>query len=511
MNLLHERDYKVISLDAARSLLFLTGNHRVFEINADLGDRLTEGIDSMTPGEWEEWRTLEAAGYLRNVHTPLLSRSRYADGANLAINVNLTGSCNLACTYCFADGGDYGRIRNAMDSHTVAFIFDFIRDHVTESGVVRFEFFGGEPLLNFARIQEIYAHAREFTEETGIRFLHRISTNLTVLPPGAPDLFRSGNFVVSVSIDGGSTTHDRNRPTKGGQGSFANILGNCFRVRAAGENITLVARMTVVSEQPSLIENVQELWSYDLFDYFQIYPGVTPASGSPFSSSCGSTGLVQLGEPQPRAATMNSSFLRQLSELLNEYPRLFQPGNRFRGVLEYERIAEMALAGKMALAFCSAGSTYYTVSPDDSVMPCHRLVGHPEFQLNRSGAPADLGDWTLPVDNHPVCSTCWARYVCGGGCRQENFVATGTLRGLNEETCTYQRKLVEGVVRTMAQAGNDYRAIPRQLDDLFISCGRPVVENGREGDERPLPEGLQHFRPLVTTSAEKEHVLCKQN
>jgi len=328
-------------------------------------------------------------------------------------------------------------------------------------------------------------------------------------------LFRSRDFVVSVSIDGGSTTHDRNRPTKGGQGSFTKILGNCWKVREAGENITLVARMTVVSEHPSLLENVRELWSYNLFDYFQIYPGVTPAEGSTFAKSCGA-GLVQLGQAKPAApaaaaTTMQSSFLRQFAELLQEYPALFEQGNRFRGVLEYERIAEMALSGKMALAFCSAGSTYYTVSPDDSVMPCHRLVGHREFGIDPAERTPDLSEWTLPVDHHPVCSTCWARYVCGGGCRQENFVATGTLRGLNEETCFYQRQLTEGVVRTVAQAGESYRSMPRTLDDLFVSCGRPVVNNARQADERPLRGPLRYFRPLFTTSAQEEHLLCKRN
>jgi radical SAM protein with 4Fe4S-binding SPASM domain len=444
---------------------------------------------------------------LTNSHTALLARSSYSDGANLAINVNLTGSCNLACTYCFADGGDYGRIRNSMQSHTVDAIFDFIRGHVTRSRVVRFEFFGGEPLLNFARIREICDRAHQFTAATDVQFIHRISTNLTVLPLEALALFADRNFIVSVSIDGGSTTHNRNRPTKGGQGSFEKILSNCKRVRTAGDGITLVARMTVVSSEPSLLDNVRELWSYNLFDYFQIYPGVTPAAGSSISSTCGG-GLVQLGEPKPPRQTMHGGFLQQLSELLDHYPGLFQTGNRFRGVLEYERISEMVLTGKMALAYCSAGGTYFTFSPDDSIVPCHRLVGHPEFHASVGAAPEELSEWTLPVDRHPVCSTCWARYICGGGCRQENFVATGSLRQLNEETCLYQRRLAEGVIRTLAFATDTYRTMTRQLDDLFISCGRPVVANAREKRERRLEIDLRHFRP-VGMAAKEEKVSCK--
>jgi radical SAM protein with 4Fe4S-binding SPASM domain len=495
MNLLHDRDYRIIPIDDLRALLFVTGNHRLFEVNADLGERLTQSTEMLTSQELDEWKLLAEAGYLTNVHTALLSRSRYSDGANLAININLTGLCNLACTYCFADGGDYGRIKDKMESGSVGFIFDFIREHVTRSRVVRFEFFGGEPLLNFARIQQVCEQAQHFSRQTGVSFVYRISTNLTVLPAEAIELFASRDFIVSVSIDGGRRTHDENRPTRGGQGSHSGILENCVRLRAASERITLVARMTVVGESPSLLENVRELWALDLFDYFQIYPGVTPAAGGSFASSCGGSSSTGQGR---HASTINSSFPSQLTELLDVYPGLFQPGKRFKGVLEYERHAQMVLTGMMAIAFCSAGETYFTFSPDNSIMPCHRLVGRQEFQAGtaRNGLAADLSEWTLPVDRHPVCSQCWARYLCGGGCRQENFIATGTLRGLNEEMCRYQQRLAEGILRTVSVAGQSYRETPRHLDDLFVSCGRPVVANGREAHEKPLPEGLHHFRAV---------------
>ncbi|HWN43545.1 MAG TPA: radical SAM protein [Thermoanaerobaculia bacterium] len=490
----HGRDYKVVHVDDARALIFLTGNHRILEVDAATGGRLERGLDNLTPEEAREWSLLRERGALEDVNRNVLMSSSYEDGSNLALNVNLTGSCNLDCTYCFADGGDYGRITDKMGSHTVDYIFDFIRGHVTRSRIVRFEFFGGEPLLNFARIQQICERSDEFSAETGIQFIHRISTNLTVLPKGAPELMRDRHFIVSVSIDGGAETHDRNRPTKAGGGSFDKILANCWKVReVGGDTVTMVARMTVVSSQPPLIDNVKELWGLNLFDYFQIYPGVT--SGG----SCnGGEGLVQLGTKNTTKQTMNIDFLSQLEVLLAEYPNLFQPGNRFKGGLEYERLMQMVLEGKMALGFCGAGKTYYTISPDDSIMACHRMVGEVEYQIGTGpeGVTRDTSEWTLPVDQHPVCSNCWARYVCGGNCRQENFVATGKLRALNEETCNYQLSLLAGVLRLIGRTDPSFRSRDRhRLDDLFVSCGRPVVPNSRREREAAL-DGLRFFRPL---------------
>jgi uncharacterized protein len=501
----HERDYKVVHL-GDRSALFLTGNHRIFLTSADLGKRLESGLDQMTGEEAQEWSTLEQNGLLTDVHRERLAASSYEDGANLALNINLTGSCNLACTYCFADGGDYGRIYKKMEVHTVDYIFEFIRKHVTKSRRVRFEFFGGEPLLNFPIIKEVCERSDRVAEETGIQFINRISTNLTVMPAGTIELFHARNFIVSVSIDGGADTHNQNRPTKGGKDSFAGIIENCKKVRERGDAVTMVARMTVVSDKPPLIENVMQLYQLNIFDYFQIYPAVT----APGTGGCGGQPkLVQLAPseapPKPEGPTMNGGFLNQLAEFVKIYPSLFNSGNRFRGVLEYERIAEMLLDGKMALGFCGGGGTYFTFSPDDSIMPCHRMVGDTQFQVGSgaTGLNGDTRDWTLPVDAHPICSNCWARYVCGGNCRQENFLASGTLRGLNEETCRYQQQLLEKVIFHLGKAPAQYLRSTRDLEDMFVSCGRPVMNNMRQGAESKATN-LRYFQLLTSAQPEMQ-------
>lgn len=494
-------DYRVIALDDDHSLLFLTGNHRTFHIGRELGDRLDGGFDRLSPEEAAEWERLCAAGLAVDTNRGVLASSGFQDGADLAINVNLTNLCNLSCTYCFAEGGDYGRIKSAMGPESVEDIFRFIERHVTPSRSVRFEFFGGEPLANFKTIREICERSLRVAERTGTRFVYRISSNLTLMPEGVLDLFARHRFIVSVSIDGGRTVQDANRPTKSGAGSFDRIIANVQRVRAASDDIVLVARMTVAQRSPTLLDNVRELWALDVFDYFQIYPAVAPAD----SVNAVPISIGRKGEPAPPPSTAYVNFFlqegmtEQFREFLAAYPSLFHPANRFKGVLEYERTVQMALEGMLALAFCSGGRTYFTHSPDRSISPCHRLVGDQSFDVGAGpdGLAREPDEWRLPVDVHPVCSGCWARYVCGGGCRQENFVATGSIHELNSESCRYQLLLAEEVLRMMGRSSEDYRRRDRaQLDDLFVSCGRPVLDNGRPRtgtDDRPW----SHFVPIA--------------
>lgn len=509
-----DADYRVIDLDQRTSLLFLTGNHRGFLVDGDLGRRLRDGWHRLTDPELAEWERLEHAGLVSDYNRRVLGAAAFTDGADLAINVNLTNICNLACTYCFADGGDYGRITEAMGHDSIEHIFAFVRDHVTASRSVRLEMFGGEPLANFPVLRQVCERSERFAAEHGVRFVYRISTNLTLLPDGALELFARYPFIVSVSIDGGRAVQDANRPAKGGQGSYDRVIANVAKVRAASDDITLVARMTVAQREPSLTDNVRQLHELNHFDYFQIYPGVFPAETTAPAAARGADGRTHLklassscsGGPAADRRYVNF-FLQpgmpeQFRDFLRAYPSLFRDGNRFKGVLEYERTAQMALEGRLALAFCSGGRTYYTHSPDRSISPCHRLVGEESFDVGRGehGLTRTPGEWRLPVDTHPVCGRCWARYLCGGGCKQENFVATGDINVLNEESCRYQLLLAEEVLRMTARAGDGYRRRDRgRLDDLFVSCGRPVVSSGRA---EPAPGGApRHFRPLTVPAA----------
>jgi len=484
------RDYQVIESLSGDFVLFLTTNNRVLRVSPSLGRRLRVGLDRMTCEEAAEWDALADSGLIADVNAARVGKASIGDGANLAININLTATCNLGCSYCFADGGDYGRITGKLGADIAEDIFHFVKQRLHAGQTVRFEFFGGEPLLNFERIAQMCERADEISRTTGIRFIYRISTNLTKLPNGAVELLERYAFIVSVSIDGDRQTHDRNRPTKNGGGSWDRIVSNCRKLRAAGDDVTMVARMTVLGGS-NLVENVRALWSLNMFDYFQVYPGVVPAG----------RGHVLDGGSGPTGRTMSALFLAELADFVREYPGFFSPDNRFCGVLEYERLVDMVLSGKAALSFCSGGRNYFTFSPDRSIMPCHRLVGDAAMAVGESadGLTKDSGlaPWRLPVDQNPVCSQCWIRYVCAGGCRQENLQATGNLNKPSPEGCRYQIQLVENVVAMLAQQDAAYRGRRRdRLDDMFVSCGRPLILNLRDNSIATPLVHAHHFRAL---------------
>ena len=73
---------------------------------------------------------------------------------------------------------------------------------------------------------------------------------------------------------------------------------------------------------------------------------------------------------------------------------------------------------------CGAGAGYLGVSAEGGLFACHRFVQDPTGAMGDifSGAdPAKRGTWLdkRHVHRQEPCRSCWARYMCGGGCHYE--------------------------------------------------------------------------------------------
>jgi uncharacterized protein len=73
---------------------------------------------------------------------------------------------------------------------------------------------------------------------------------------------------------------------------------------------------------------------------------------------------------------------------------------------------------------CGAGAGYLSASAEGNLYACHRLVDDPAFAMGSVSSGSDVVArarhlTSNHVDRMQPCSTCWARYLCGGGCYHE--------------------------------------------------------------------------------------------
>jgi uncharacterized protein len=75
---------------------------------------------------------------------------------------------------------------------------------------------------------------------------------------------------------------------------------------------------------------------------------------------------------------------------------------------------------------CGAGAGYLGVSADGALAACHRFVGDAEGAMGSLADGIDRrrqAEWLAErhVHRQEPCRSCWARYLCGGGCHHETI------------------------------------------------------------------------------------------
>jgi uncharacterized protein len=132
-------------------------------------------------------------------------------------------------------------------------------------------------------------------------------------------------------------------------------------------------------------------------------------------------------------------YLRSLSSLA----RRELAGIAARGAL---RLTNLAVAlkqlhrGSSSPYPCGAGGGYHSVAANGDWYTCHRAIGDENFKVgDLNGLDRERRTHFLQqrhVHAQIQCASCWARYLCAGGCHQEAAQRT-------EASCDFIRNWLE--------------------------------------------------------------------
>jgi len=119
-----------------------------------------------------------------------------------AISLAVAQSCNFACSYCYAKGGQFGQQAQLMDK-TVAFAaIEQLIEATPKGERVNIAFMGGEPMLNRKLIHKATHYAFTKGQLYGVKVGFSITTNGSLLSEYDIQLFRDYGFSITISIDG---------------------------------------------------------------------------------------------------------------------------------------------------------------------------------------------------------------------------------------------------------------------------------------------------------------------
>ncbi len=323
---------------------------------------------------------------LNAAYAPYREKPTAKSVQKLALNV--TQECNLRCSYCFSK-----HEKGQMDNDIIKASLKLIRN----ASCYDISFFGGEPLVGILSIENAVTMAGDLAREFGKKTRFHITTNAILMDDGIAPYLAAEGFTAIVSLDGPEQIHDMLR----GESWRETLAGLQTMNRHGMKDITL--RATYTPECLRLVERAEFLYQLQKRGLAANF-SIEPASGQAWDPLALEEAYDELG----------AWYVDKIKK--KEIPRLYH----FSVYLDRLRNA------KPHLACCGAGNAYVSVGPDGTIYACHRQGGSKIGHVDSGIDEALQQEWLdNRFYNHKECNDCWAKHLCGGGCRESHCHETG--------------------------------------------------------------------------------------
>jgi uncharacterized protein len=349
-----------------------------------------------------------------------------------------TRGCNMNCKYC-----DFSALtanpkpmsvnlaRNCIDVYC-----DILQKNRASSADI--QFFGGEPFVNSKVIEFTVNYAREKARSRNIAARFEVTTNGIIDEPTAR--WAAGNFdAVILSLDGPEAIQNFHRPLRNNKPGFQ-IAYRTARILGQGSS-ELVIRICVSAQNVSNLPQIAA-WVAENFMVSKVcIEALTPSALSEIN-----------GIKAPDPVAFGVSVLHAAS-ILENY-----------GI---ETITSGTDIEQLQTSFCPVGRDALIVDPDGKINACYLLeeewqkegldmvFGHCPNSAQESPGKFVFDEGALQRIRAlagiktPLCSNCFCKYHCAGGCHvnHRDFLAAQAY----DSVCLQTRLIVTGkILRQMS-------------------------------------------------------------
>lgn len=327
-----------------------------------------------------------------------------ADPTELIAWLHVTNACNLRCTYCYIRKTDA-----VMDEATGLAAIDAVllaaqRHHYR---LVRLKYAGGEATLNLTLVLRLHRYAQQQAAARGLFVRGVVLSNGVGLTTERLRSLHELGISLMISLDGPQATHDQQRPTLGGRGSYSRVIASIERARELG--IDLTVSITVTSTSVAGLPEVAR-WLNERDIHFSLN----------FYRSC-EPGDARLEKQLHEEERLLIAGLREVYRVIGERPPAYT-------VLS--SLLDRTNASTGHSRTCAVGRDYLVIDERGRVAKCQMTIGTP---LTTVWEPDPLmtirldqtGVQNLPVEEKEGCRSCSWRHWCAGGCPVATYRATG--------------------------------------------------------------------------------------
>ncbi|OPX77858.1 MAG: pyrroloquinoline quinone biosynthesis protein PqqE [Methanosaeta sp. PtaB.Bin039] len=354
------------------------------------------------------------------------------------LNLMISQDCNLKCGYCYANCGSYGAERRFMSYVTAKRCIDKLLSKDYANFIV---FFGGEPLLNFSLIKEIDSYLCK----RNLRSKYIAVTNGTVINDEIKNFLNDKLFYLSISLDGPKDINDKQRFGLN-ESVHDCIIETIDRLNPRSHSLSIKSIITKKGVN-RLTEIVEHIESFNI-DFMAI-------------------GSVKAVPQDSEFYIDDDAFAEYVQELTTILVKNINRLARGEAVKFRSHISDLLihmLTKTRKIYMCSAGREFITITADGDVYPCHMFIGLEEFHMGNVHDEDFPGERFTRIrelfyksnvytSNH--CSSCWARFLCGGECHWQSYISYGELSRPTERRCLEMKSILEALLPEIADIFQD--------------------------------------------------------
>ncbi|MBN2227430.1 MAG: SPASM domain-containing protein [candidate division Zixibacteria bacterium] len=312
------------------------------------------------------------------------------ESSSLGLIVAPTMNCNMACTYCFEQNK-----RGSMPPEVIEALIEFVEKRAPGLRHVDINWYGGEPLLAMAAIEDITQSMLDLAAEHAFTYTSSMISNGYLLTPDIVDrLVDAKVSMVQITLDGPRRVHDERRPLKNGRGSFDRIIEN---ITYAVKKMAIGVRVNIDKQynEALIAELLAELEAAGLQQRVGIYFGLL----EPASEVC-----ANIAE--------NCYNANEFSEVEVQYYRqLLQHGFRI-----------LRLPSPVGVYCMAQIVNAFLVDPDGDIYRCFNHVGDKSKIMGNIRNPINYEDpnfrrlFAFDPFEDSMCRECSILPICMGGC-----------------------------------------------------------------------------------------------
>lgn len=384
-------------------------------------------------------------------------------------------ACNLDCAYCFFldkaslyPGSDF-RMSSVVQEQ---YIRQLIESHQTDDVNIAWQ--GGEPTLMGL---DFFRHSLDLVEKyrrPGMRFLHTMQTNGTLLDDAWAEFFKKHNFLIGISLDGPKELHDVYRLDKGGHPTFDQVMRGLRLLQKHGVDYNILTAVNQVNADYPL----------EVYRFLREEAGTTWMQFIPVVERTQEN--QQINSPVSDRSVLPAQFGRFLSVIFDEWVR-HDVGSIFVQTFEATLRNWLGMNSSGMCVFNETCGTGLALEHNGDLYSCDHFVD-PDYLLgniqdihiiNMVSSDRQRKFGSDKRDSLPgYCRDCSVKFACHGECPKNRFVVSPEgEQGLNYLCAGYKEffnharfpmKLMAGIIRR----GRDAKEVIEILDQVFSNTHR---------------------------------------